>query len=187
MCAIYSKDTRVHMPFEGSVYVLNKFRLFWAKPQLLSDIHLNHMWLCRILMSNSQTNSKTKGFSVFQPCRSRFLGIETKEFVGYVSWSVGRYYDGAGSVIPLLPFKKLTYHIPKREKRKFYKLHCQRWKFIIGFFWELGLCNYLYYSICNRKHPFNSGISSVNFNWLANLCLNFLAPSWASRWVGSPC
>lgn len=35
-----------------------------------------------------------------------------------VSWSVGRYYDGAGSVIPLLPFKKANLSYPQKGKKE---------------------------------------------------------------------
>lgn len=79
---------------------------FWqashGKPQLLSDIHLNHIygWKQDVdvdVSVYSQTNSKTKDFfqtlpfsNPIAPTGVVFGGVETEEFVGYVSWSVGR-------------------------------------------------------------------------------------------------
>ena len=61
---------------------------------------------------------RPRAFRCSNPTGVVFWGYINQGIMDGVSWSVGRYYDGAGSVIPLLPFKKLTYDIPKRERKE---------------------------------------------------------------------
>lgn len=60
-----------------------------------------------------------------------------------VSWSVGRYYDGAGSVIPLLPFKKANLSYPQKGKKEnSIDFTAKGGNLLLDFFRNLALCNY---------------------------------------------